>query len=140
MERGSKEKVIREIKNYQKAILQDFWEEIQALISDATPLFENGVDEKRFIRTEEGKVTIVQASYCDVVDSKMVQKFKKMLYSIKEEDLEAGLRIAEDFIRSTDEEEDYIKLDGAYYKRLERIGSLPTDYNFAESALKFIEM
>lgn len=141
-ERGSKEKVIREIKNYQQTILQDFWEEVQALIREATPLLENGIDEEHFICTSKGKAKVelhMQLSY-DVVDDKMVKKLKKMLSSIKKDNLEKGIEIAFEFFRTEDEEEGYEQLYRIYGERFEKIEAFPTDYHFAETALGYIRM
>lgn len=141
-ERGSKEKVIREIRSYQKTILQDLWEEVQALICEATPLFENGIDEERLICTSKGKEKIEEGKQLEyvVVDDKMVKKFKKMLSSIKKKKLEEGLGIVSNFFRTEEEEEGYEQLYDIYCERIEKIENLPTDYNFAETALRFIRM
>jgi len=140
-ERGSKEKVIREIKNYQKTILQDFWEEVQAFKREATPLFENGIDESRYIRTSKAKVDEEIAEVCyEVVDEKMVRKLQEMLNSIKEEDLEAGLKICSEYMRTEDEEDGYVKLFVAYLERFEKIENFPADYDFMITALRFAQM
>lgn len=140
-ERGSKEKVIREIKNYQRTILQDFWSEVQAFKRDAEPLFENGVDESRHIRTSKAKVEEDVAEVCyEVVDDKMVRKLKKMLNSIKKNNLEAGLEICSEFMRTEDEEDDYGKLYEAYLECFEKIENLPTDYDFMITALRYAQM
>lgn len=139
-ERGSKEKVIREIKNYQRTILQDFWEGIQAIKSETKTLFEEGRDEKRHIRTSEINVPKEYEICYKVVDVKMAKRLKKMLYSIKENNLESGLKIYSNFINTEDENDGYEQLFAAYQELFEKIESLPTDYNFMISALNLAQM
>lgn len=135
-ERGSKEKVIREIQSYQKTILKDFWDGIQVLKRETKPLFEDGRDERRQIRTSE--INVLEGY--KVVDAKMVKRLEKMLYSIEENNLEVGLRIYLGFIDTEDENDGYEELFMAYQEIFEKIDPLPTDYDFMISALNFARM
>lgn len=114
-ERGSKEKVIKAINDYRRTILQDFWVEVQAI----------------------RKVIEVVAKF---KDNKITKKFKKMLYSIKEDNLEVGLNSFNEFIRTQDEYEEYWELYNLCPESFEKIGMLAIDNNFMISAYNFTQL
>ena len=114
-ERGSKEKVIKAINDYRRTILQDFWVEVQAI----------------------RKVIEVVTKF---KDNKITRKFKKMLYSIKEDNLEVGLNSFNEFIRTQDEYEEYWELYNLCPESFEKIGMLAIDNNFMISAYNFTQL
>lgn len=113
-ERGSKEKVIKAIEDYRRTILQDFWSEVQEIRKSA-----------KIKQFENNKVT---------------RKFAKVLYSIKEDDLEEGLNSFNEFIRIYDEYDEYWELYNAFSKNFERIGNLAIDNNCMISAYNFTQL
>lgn len=120
-ERGSKEKVIQAINCYRETILQDFLVETQSLIKQSKPFFESNTNKR-------------------LKSSRTVKKFKELLYSIKEDNLEDGLTAFSEFLRTEDDYDEYWELNELFGESLEKISQFSIDYKFMESALRFTKL